>query len=58
MASDMNMNIRVSKEQYEQMKKNATTNGFESLSAFVKYVSLNATVQASVRAPGTKNTQN
>lgn len=44
------MNIRTTDEQFEQIEKRAIENGFESVSAYVKYVALNATVTATVPA--------
>lgn len=50
------MNIRTTEEQFKQIEQRAIDNGFESVSAYVKYVALNATVTATV--PAVKNLQN
>ena len=42
------MNIRTTDEQFRQIEKRAKENGFESVSSYVKYVALNATVTATV----------
>ena len=47
----MNMNVRLSEEQSQEIKAKAKANGFENMSAYVKYVALNATVVATVPKP-------
>ena len=42
----MNLNIRISDEQHKEIKERAAKNGFESVSAYVKYVALNCKVTA------------
>ena len=42
----MNLNIRISDEQHALIKERAEANGFESVSAFIKYVALNCKVTA------------
>ena len=44
----ININFRATKAQKEQMEAKAVQNGFESLSAYIKFVALNATVTAKV----------
>ncbi len=42
----MTMQIRVTEDQHKQIKANAKANGFETVSAFVKYVAINCKVVA------------
>ncbi len=45
----MTMQIRVTDEQHETIKANAKANGFETVSAFIKYVALNCKVSVTDR---------
>ncbi len=44
----MNFNMRITEDEKKQIEAKAKENGFTSVSTYVKYVAINATVTATV----------